>query len=124
MNEKEKQQWLNDYENSREQKRKENDLRLKVAVEGLKLMLQPLISYNLEYLRYMQLKGHIKTTSDAAQQTAELTALTTVIGFIIDHGIEDARKLCFEILQDVNDHENAAKVRTLLNPQLAPHEIE
>lgn len=56
--------------------------------------------------------------------TATHNALTSIIGRALNFEIAQARKLAFEILQDVNDHAQARQVAKLLGLSLKPHELE
>jgi hypothetical protein len=119
MNE-EEQQWLFDYEDSREKNREQQEENIKKAVEALK----PIIEANRNYLKYAQLKEWFKITPKEAEQTAAHNALLSIIGRAIHFEIAQARKLGFEVLQDVNDHKHARRVADLLGLNLKAHEVE
>lgn len=111
---------IEDYEDSREATIKKDEEAILRAVEAL----TPIIQANRAYLKYAQAKKWFKMTTQEEETTARHNALTMVIGRAINHSIEEAEKLAFEILQDVNDHHNAKKVADLLGLDLKPHEIE
>ncbi len=102
--------FINNYETNRNQKRDQDEKDLQAVLEALK----PVIASNMEYFKYAKTKGWFILEGEEAEETALHNALITVLGRSIEWSIRQARKLAFEILQDVNDHENAGKVADLL----------
>lgn len=115
------QEWIWNYEDNREKTRAK---RREAVVQALQ-SLKPIIDDNREYLTYAQAKGWFKIESpQEEEETALHNALTEIIGEAIKWEIEQARKLAFAILQDVNDHEKASQVAKLLELRLKPYEVE
>lgn len=111
---------IEDYDDHRDENRKREADAIDTAVQSLK----PVIDSNLSYLRYAQAKGWFKMTSDEEKERATHNALVTIIGRATGFSIDQARKLAFEILQEVNDHENAHRVADLLGLELKHYEVE
>ena len=83
-------------------------------IQAVLTALQPIIETNLAYLKYAGAKGYFIMEPKLAENTALHTALVSVLGRSIRWSVQDARNLAFEILEEVNDHEMAAKVLRLL----------
>ena len=103
---------------------KEARLREETAIRIIQENLKTIIDSNAVYLKYAQAKGWFKMTPDEEKERATHNALITIIGRAIDFDVDQARRLAFEVLQEVNDHENAKKVADLLGLELKAYEVE
>ena len=92
--------------------------------QAVKEALQETINDNLEYLRYAIAKGYFEMTEEEMQETALHNALVHLAGREMKWSIEGAEHFAFEILQDVNAHEEAAQVAKVLGLNLKPYEVE
>jgi uncharacterized protein (DUF2132 family) len=122
MNEKQKEEQIiiDEYEfnsSSRSAKSEENT---QAALKALEI----LILENKKYLQYAQAKHFFTMTPEEEKETALHNALITVMGRAIHFEPYDAEKLAFEILQDVNLHQEARAVAKLLKLNLKAHELE
>ena len=86
--------------------------------------LEPITAENTNYLKYAQAKHFFSMTPEEEKETALHNALVSVVSRAFNFEPYDAEKFAFEILQDVNLHQEAAKVRKLLKLSLKPYEIE
>ena len=102
--------FINDYDSRREAINEKYEKDMQAVLEAL----NPLIEYNLEYLRYAQAKKWFTITPEQAKETALHNALITLLGRSIKWSVEQARTLSYEILEEVNDHTTAEKFQELL----------
>lgn len=107
--EEEKNVFINDYETRREQERQQDEKNLQAILEALK----PLVASNLLYFKYAKAKGWFTIAGEEAEETALHNTLITVSGRSIKWSVRQARKLAYEILEEVNDHSTASKVAEL-----------
>ena len=99
------QDWITDFENRRDEVREEYQEALKLTLESLK----PLIQHNENYLCYAVAKGWLNFTPEERKEQALRNSLVAVAGRAVKWEIWKARKLAFEILEEVNDHKKAAE---------------
>ena len=86
--------------------------------------IEPITAENTKYLKYAQAKHFFTMTPQEEKETALHNALVSVVSRAFNFEIYDAEKFAFEILQDVNAHEQAAAVQKLLKLSLKGYEIE
>jgi len=110
MNREQAKAFIIHYENNREKDIERFDTAIKKSQEALDL----LIEHNLAYFQYGEAKGWFTIPEERKREEALHNSLTSITGRAIKWDIGEARALAFEILQDVNDHDMAAKVAKLL----------
>ena len=86
--------------------------------------LEPITAENTKYLKYAQAKHFFSMTPEEEKETALHNALVSVVSRAFNFENYDAEKFAFEILQDVNAHEDARAVAKLLNLSLKGYELE
>jgi hypothetical protein len=111
---------IEEYEFKSHKRSETHDLNYKVLAEALK----PLVNENLEYLRYAIAKGWFSMTEEEMNETALHNALVHLVGREMKWSLDGAEHFAFEILQDVNLHEEAAQVAKVLGLNLKPYEVE
>jgi hypothetical protein len=117
----EKQIIIDEYEFNSSQRIQQEEENIKKALEAL----QPVINQNLRYLQYAQAKGFFTMNSKEEEiNTATHNTVVNIANRAFKWEPNDAVKMCFEILQDVNLHEEAAQVAKVLEINLKPYEVE
>lgn len=112
---------IEEYEFSSDKRSEKIESHFKAVTQALQLM----INDNLEYLRYAQAKHWLKfMNSEEEKRTATHNAIVHIANRITKWEPYDAQLYAFEILQDVNLHEQAASVAELLDLNLKPYEVE
>lgn len=116
----EKQIIIDEYEFSSHTRYERTEKAMQNAIDAL----QPVIQENLRYLQYAQAKDYFTMTKEEETQIATHNAIVSIIGRVFHWSIDDAEKLAFEVLQDVNAHTEARLVADVLKLDLKPYEIE
>lgn len=99
-----------EYDDNREKSREKEEYNIQIAI----INLDAIVKDNLKYLKYAEANHWFKMTEEQRNMTALHNALTSIIGRSINWEIGQARKLAFEILEDVNDHEMASKISKVM----------